>query len=569
MRDINWRAWNDAAFEESRRSGKPVFLSVAATWCHWCHVMDETTYSVPEVIRLINDNFIPIRVDNDRNPDINARYNMGGWPSTVFLTHTRDVIFGATYIPPAQMVSILERVSQAYELQRDDIIKEAEQARAELNKQLKNLEAGKADLSDYASVLYAVQEAYDPEFGGFGVDQKFPLTNALELLLFNTERTGSPDDLTKLATTLDQMISGEIFDKVEGGMFRYATQRDWTVPHYEKMLDDNARIASILLDAYRLTDTEEYLHTAQGIFRYLDKTLLDHNTGAYFGSQDADEEYYAMNLEERHQAQTPRVDTAVYTDSNSALALAWLKYYGVGRSPEARQNALRIVDFFNDLPRGVDGTAAHYYENGEAHEYGNLIDSVMLALANIGCYEATGTEDYLQKARDLIDTVRNAFTIRNGGLLDISETRARERGLSRYSLPLDENSIAARCLTKLAIITGHQDYIDRAHRILNAVADSASDYGMMAADYALAVALAHFDPVVVTISMGTGHPPPDQFIQAALSTCNSTCSIKILPGGTEEPPSATVCIGTICHAQVHMPDQLTTELAHAIAKDRE
>lgn len=567
MRDINWRTWSDAAFEEAKETGKPVLLSLSAVWCHWCHVMDETTYSLPEIAKLINENFIPVRVDNDRNPDINARYNMGGWPTTAFLTHTRDVIFGATYIPPTQMVSILERVSQAYELQREDIVRQAEQARTDLEEQLKSAEAGNADVSDYEAVLRAIREAYDPTFGGFGIDQKFPHTNALELLLFNVERTADPDDLTKLTTTLDQMVNGEIFDKIEGGMFRYTTHRDWTVPHYEKMLDDNAQIASVLLDAHRLTGIDIYMGTATDLFKYLDKTLLDSNTGAYFGSQDADEEYYAMNLEERRQVQAPWVDTAVYTDSNSALALACLKYFGVGQNPEARQNALRIVDFFNDLPLGADGTAAHYYENGEGREYGNLIDTVMLAFANIGCYEATGTEDYLQRARNLMETAQNAFTAPNGGLFDISETRARERGLARYSLPLDENSAAARCLTKLANITGHHDYADQARRILNAVADTASDYGMMAADYALAVALLNFDPVVVTISRGAGHPPPDQFIQAALATCNSTCSVKVISGGTQEPPSATVCVGTVCHAQVHMPDQLATELAQAIAHE--
>jgi uncharacterized protein YyaL (SSP411 family) len=307
------------------------------------------------------------------------------------------------------------------------------------------------------------------------------------------------------------------------------------------------------------------LSTARDVFKYLDHSLRDSNTGVYFGSQDADEEYYAMNLEERGQVQAPWIDTAVYTDSNASLTLAWLKYYGVGQNPEARQNALQIVDFFNDLPRGADGTVAHYFENGEAQEYGNLIDSVMLALANIGYYEATGTEDYLLRARDLMDVVQKAFSAPNGGLLDISETRAHERGLDRYSLPLDENSTAARCLTKLANITGHTDYLEQASRVLNAVADSAPDYGMMAADYALAVALLNFDPVVITITRGTGHPPPDQFIQAALASCNSACSVKLIPGGTDEPPSATVCIGTVCHAQVHMPDQLTTELAHAVA----
>ena len=122
MHDIKWREWGDEAFEESRLTGKPVLLSISAVWCHWCHVMDHTTYSDSGVVRVINDRFVPVRVDNDRSPDINARYNMGGWPSTVFLTEDRDIITGATYIPPQQMLPALVEIAESYSADRDEML---------------------------------------------------------------------------------------------------------------------------------------------------------------------------------------------------------------------------------------------------------------------------------------------------------------------------------------------------------------------------------------------------------------------------------------------------------------
>ncbi len=499
MEEISWRQWGDAAFEESRRSGKPVLLAIGAVWCHWCHVMDHTTYAEQKVIGLINEGFVPVRVDNDRSPDINARYNMGGWPSTVFLTHNRDVITGATYIPPDQMVSTLEQISTAYATQRETLIGRAREAQSQHEAEIVSSRASNAGLSDVEMVLNSVRSAFDEEFGGFGFGQKFPFAGAIRLLLTDYEHTGNDRDLEIVVKSLDGMLGGELFDRVEGGMFRYATQRDWSVPHYEKLLSDNAEIAAVLLDAYRLAGRDDLLATAGKIFSYAEAVLIDPDAGVFYGSQDADEDYYTRDASERKRMMSPRVDTAVYTDSNAMFAISYLKYWAVGDNLAARTSAREIVRFLSEQPRAADGTVCHYFESGEAREFGNLSDQVYLTLANVMCYEATGADFYLDSALGLVEPMHE-FRSGTGAFYDISETRAKERSLSRVSTPLDQNAALAVCLIKLTDLTGDSSYRGAAAEIVDALAGQYRELGLMAADYAIAVAALCRQPVVVPLT---------------------------------------------------------------------
>lgn len=562
MQDIQWREWSDAPFEESRRTGKPVLLSISAVWCHWCHVMDETSYSTPTVVETINEKFIPVRVDTDRSPDINARYNMGGWPTTAFLTHDRDVIAGATYVPPDQMAGILERVASAYSAQGETLAQQARQARIEGEDRLSSPPPGRVGLEDVETVLESVRSGYDREYGGFGFDQKFPFTDALALLLLSYEYSGERRDLDLVIGTLDGMIQGVLFDKVEGGMFRYATRRDWKEPHYEKILEDNARIASVLLDAHRITGSEGYLDTARGVFSYVENTLLDRSTGLFAGSQDADSGYYRANQAARKLLERPRVDRAAYTSSNAAMASAYLKLWAVTGEPSARERATRIVSFLNSLPRDADGTAPHYHEDGEAREHGILADHAGLILANVECHEATGDRAYLDAAEELCAHL-GVFGSDSGGLYDISERRARERGLGRYSYPIDENATAATAIAKLGVLTGEPAYPETAEQILSVFAGQYEDYGIMAASYGMAVVAARREPLVVTVRAGSGDPARERFLEASMKSCNSLCTVRLEESEEDEEPAATVCIGANCLSRVTDPDDLVRQVESA------
>src|SRR5690348_247727 len=180
--EINWHTWSPAAFEEAKETRRPILLSISAVWCHWCHVMDETTYSQPGVIDLINSDYVPVRVDNDVRPDINQRYNMGGWPTTAFLTASGDILTGATYLPPDQMASALARIATYYRNNQAEIASRVLEARKRsagaVARSAGSLEPGLVD-----TVLDAVKAAYDQLHGGFGGAPKFPQTDALLLLL--------------------------------------------------------------------------------------------------------------------------------------------------------------------------------------------------------------------------------------------------------------------------------------------------------------------------------------------------------------------------------------------------
>src|SRR5207248_2103590 len=183
--EIAWQEWSSGAFEKAQREDKPVLLDISAVWCHWCHVMDETSYSDPEIISLINDRFVALRVDNDQRPDVNARYNMGGWPTPAFLTPEGEVMAGMTYIPPEQMHDVLNQVSTYYKDNKETIQRKISEIAENRARNEASEEAAGDALSDQVlrDALHSAADAYDPVYGGFGNEPKFPHTDAIDLLL--------------------------------------------------------------------------------------------------------------------------------------------------------------------------------------------------------------------------------------------------------------------------------------------------------------------------------------------------------------------------------------------------
>lgn len=249
--EIKWLEWGKEAFEKSRKENKPILLDIFGTWCYWCHEIEKNCYQNPEIIKKINEYFIPIRVDTDKRPDINERYNQGGWPTTVFLTDQGKIIMGGTYIPPRNMLGILDRVRYSYQGEKT-LPFELETPLLKVKKPITEsivLELGNALL-----------QSHDNVFGGFGTNQKFPMAEGLELALILFNKTKDAEYLSVVENSLKGMIKG-IFDKVEGGFFRYSVTRDWEEPHYEKMLETNAELVGVLSEAYSITKNKTYLET--------------------------------------------------------------------------------------------------------------------------------------------------------------------------------------------------------------------------------------------------------------------------------------------------------------------
>ncbi len=560
--NVNWRNWDGDAFEEARSSGKPVLLSISATWCHWCHVMDNETYSEEQVAQLVNNDFIPVRVDSDRNPEINSRFNMGGWPTTAFLTPDRQLMAGTTYVPAHDMVSMLERVRDIYARDRDEIHNTAHQRKSEFEQKATSVEPGDVGVEDIDAVRKSMQDGFDSEYGGFGTEQKFPCVDSLEFLLADYVANHNEESLRMVVETVDAMDHGDMFDGVEGGMFRYATQRNWRVPHFEKMLEDNSQMSWLLLELYRITGEEKFRKLAEMIFSYMENTLLDGETGAFYGSQDADEEYYLQIADNRKDMRPPSVDKAIFTDWNAKLVRSYIKLWAHGHDSTARDKAVRITYFLNKMDKAPDGTMPHYYEDGRVHKYGYLSDTVDTMFANIWCYEATGDEYHIEEAKSLALALDN-FRSASCGLYDISVATSREEKITRALMPLSENCRAATALMKLSAITGEGNFALSAKQILRAQKEQYNTYGILAGEFGKAMIFSVHEPVVinVTLAMDYDDAENDTFLWDVIKRSNPLCTMRMV--ANDEANEAVVCAGESCFGRATTPEEIPSLLAEA------
>jgi len=285
---IQWLEWSKESFEKARAEGKPILLDIKGSWCHWCHVMDDTSYSDPAIVDALNKKFVPIRVDTDKRPDVNRRYNMGGWPTTAFLDGEGKIITGGTYIPPEQLREVIRSVLDLYAKNKGKVRSKLEPPR------IPRATTDPLTESIPKDIATSIAVNFDIDYGGFGFEPKFPQTDSLELALVRYRYHGEKEMLTVVNRTLEKMGKGGLYDHVEDGFFRYSTTRDWTIPHFEKMAEDNARLLATYLKAYQITGNPFFKEKAEGILRYVQSKLADLEKGGFYGSQDADEEYYKL-----------------------------------------------------------------------------------------------------------------------------------------------------------------------------------------------------------------------------------------------------------------------------------
>jgi len=529
--EIRWRPWSAEAFDEAKAGDRPILLSISAVWCHWCHVMDETTYSTDGVIDLVNREYVPVRVDNDVRPDINQRYNMGGWPTTAFLTPQGDILTGFTYVPPEQMTDALAKVAAFYRTNKPEIVARVlegrKRAATTVAASAGSLEPGLVD-----RLLGNVETAYDNEHGGFGTAPKFPQTDAIALLAEQSVLRGEPSLMEMARHTLAKMAGGGTYDHVEGGFFRYSTTADWSVPHFEKMLEDHGG----LIAALATTGQAEILDDAT---RYLDTVLRDPETGLYAGSQDADEEYFAQDAAGRRERTAPYVDRRVYAAWNCGLAVAYLwADLWLGRAA-LRERAAALLDrLFADLWT-PDGGMRHTVDAG-----GQLGDQVWALWAAVRAAATLG-EPWRARALALAAHLEARYADPElHGYFD----RAAGDELGRLEeriKPLAENSIAAIALTELDALAGDPalGLRARAQRTLASVAALPRRYGTMAAVFARALDRALREPVKLTTL--------DPDLARALLGAYPYAMIE--RAGDER---GTLCVGTTCLAPTASAEEL-------------
>jgi len=303
---VDWYAWKDEAFEKARRENKPIFLSIGYSTCHWCHVMERESFENEPIASYLNEHFVSIKVDREERPDVDKIYmtfvqataGQGGWPLNVFLTPDLKPFFGGTYFPPNEahgrpgFLQLLQHIEQLWTSRQADVLKSAK----DIHSQLEQMSASNAPPSESALSREtlrraggAFKEMYDPQHGGFGGAPKFPQPSQPLFLLRYAHRFQDQEATRMVLHTCDAMAAGGIHDQLGGGFSRYAVDAEWLVPHFEKMLYDNAQLAQLYLDAYLFSGDARHADIVRDILDYVLRDLT-HREGGFYSAEDADSE---------------------------------------------------------------------------------------------------------------------------------------------------------------------------------------------------------------------------------------------------------------------------------------
>ncbi len=489
---IDWYPWGSEAFDVARRTGRPILLDIGASWCHWCHVMDETTYADPEVARLLGEGFVAVKVDRDEHPEVDRRYQQevgaltgeGGWPLTAFLAEDGRVFLGGTYFPPTDghgrpgFRRVLRDVARWWKEEPGRIRENADGIQAALGRLMAAPPRTGGDLGGFvASVRLGLAARYDPANGGFGGAPKFPHAVALEFLLWDAYQGGAEASTAQAHETLTRMADGGIYDQIGGGFHRYSVDDGWHIPHFEKMAIDNAELLRAFVAGARRFGDPRLEETVRGIVGWLGSTLAD-PAGGWGASQDADNapgddgNYFTWTRAELRTALDP-----------SELKLV-LRTFGVGtdgRMPhDPERNVLfrllppeeaaaglpldrPVADVLRDaLARLREARARRPAPTVDRALYAAINGRIVGALATAG--EFLGEAGILNAARTAADRwLREGLSEERG-----VPHRLGADGPSGFGL-LDDQVALASGLLELAVPTGDARYLDAAESLLRLV----------------------------------------------------------------------------------------------------
>lgn len=548
---VDWYPWCDEAFERAQSENKPVFVSIGYATCHWCHVMAEESFADQQIADLLNESFISIKVDREERPDIDAIYmkvcqamtGQGGWPLNVFMTPWQKPFYTGTYFPKQSryqmpgMVDVLTQLSAQFYQQPDKINRISEQITEAI--QFEQKQSPSIDEQVIHDGFAQLQSQFDSENGGFGRTPKFPAPHQLMFLLQYHRWQQDADALSMVTKTLDHMAAGGIYDHIGYGFARYAVDEQWHVPHFEKMLYDQAMMVMAYIEGYQTTQNNDYKHIVQNVLHYVERVMLD-NHGGFYSAEDADSNgsegaFYIWTYEEiiavlgtslgelfcrqyhvsphgqfaganilhvhpsdeniltsdqlqeakqklfaaREKRVHPEKDDKILTSWNGLMIAAFAKAGRVFQDKHyeaVAQDALRFID--QNLWQ--DQRLMARFRHGEVRYPGYLDDYSYLLWAYIEMYECSLAPYYLERSHDVAEQMKALFWDETtGGFYftgsDQEALIARSKEWQDGAVP-SGNSVAAYQLLRLAGLTGQVVFEEWAEAIFTASADMMSRF---------------------------------------------------------------------------------------------
>ena len=476
---IHWFEWEHDAFPKARAEDKPVMLFLSAFWCRYCQRMDEGALSDRENMALLNAYFIALRAEDAMRPDLDARYNLNGWPTVAFFTPAGELLAACNFLAAEEFKTLLLDVYLAYQ-EGNAESRMAQPVQA--GETLSNRPAAATEEVMLTEITDSIMAWADPINGGYGRGQKFIHPGVNDFLLDRYEATKNSVYLDHVRLTLDRMRDGQIHDVDDGGYFRTTTGADWVQPHREKLLVEQAGLLSNCLGVFRLTERDEYAGMAEEIIAYLNGKLLDAKSGAFFGCEDF--------LRRETAGTSPDggffsiIDRCIYSDANALAAAAYFEAGALLDRPDCKERGLNVLEFLCRLCRSVGEGFYHYYD-GAPRLPGLLRDQALAGAALLAAYHASGDAEYLERARASGEFILARRKNSAGGFYD-RETR--EHGFLKFPLTdLDQNGAAAWFFLTLADATNDAKYREAARWALRAARGASAAYDIHAARFGRAL----------------------------------------------------------------------------------
>lgn len=486
---VAWQVWGEEALRLAKELDRPILLDSGAVWCHWCHVMDRESYEDERMAELINSRFVPVKVDRDERPDVDARFQAavgaitgsGGWPLTAFLTPEGRVFHGGTYFPPVDthgrpsLRTVLDRVEEYYRKNRGEALAQAEELQRGL-RQFEQSAPGEPGAGMVEAVVESALGAFDPVHGGFGGAPKFPHAGAIEVLLRVLDRRENGPVREVVTLTLEKMALGGVYDQLGGGFHRYSVDARWVVPHFEKMCYDNASLLENYVHAFQAWGTPLFGETARSLIGYVD--TVSPREGGFFASQDADitleddGDYFTWTRKEAEDALPPD------------LFRVMAAYYDIGARGEMRENPAKNVlhvavepeDIAAQLKVPVEEVRRRIAEGrrrmleARGGRQAPFVDRTlyanwngMMAHAYLEAYRGLGLESCRERALKALDRILGKMRMEDGGLYHALREKPEVPGF------LDDQVQVSRALVSAYEASGEPRYLGEAERLMERV----------------------------------------------------------------------------------------------------